>query len=234
VDLTTATPVEIDTELARLHGDIAEARKRLDGALDVIHEYVGDRKRGRAAYKLDHGTATMQASKRIDKAHAEEDKFYTHGEAERAIGRATDMHDVIAALETKCEQIDMEYASRPWSRFISVEDGHVHSGTRCAKGTIRVTTKIGWHPELSGTTEADAVAKLGPMLCTHCFPTAPVEWTIGTAKKKVTDGYCDGQGEQGINLDMSYVTPRGNCPKCKQGTGISRTGKVLKHKLPAA
>lgn len=232
MDLTAATPAEIDAQLASLHGDISEATRSLNAALDVIHEYVGDRKRGRAAYKLDHDTAIAQASAKIEKAEADGDRFYVHGQAEKAVRRVADMANVISTFEAECESIDMEYASRPWSRFIAVQDGHIHSSKYCAGGTIRATTQLGWHPELSGKTEAEAVAELGPLLCTHCFPTAPVEWTIGKPVKKVAEGYCDGQGEQGINLQMQYVSPRGDCPKCKQATGISKTGKVLRHKLP--
>jgi hypothetical protein len=234
MNLSTATPVEIDTQLAKLYSDIAAAQHRLDSALAVIHEYVGDRKRGRAAYKLDHATATAQASQGIEKARAEGDKFYIHNEALKAVNAAVDARGELSTLEAECELIDMEYASRPWSRFIAVQDGHLHSGTRCAGGTIRVTTQLGWHPELSGKTEAEAVAELGPLLCTHCFPSAPVEWTVGVAKKKVAEGYCEGQGEQGFDLQMQYVSPRGKCPKCKQGVSVSRTGKVLRHKLRKA
>lgn len=227
MDLSTATPVEIDTKLAQLHSDIATARSRLDSALAAIHEYVGDRKRGRTPYKLDHGTATARASQRIEEARAEGDKFYLHGQVERAIGCTFDMHDVIAALETKCEQIDMEYASRPWSRFIAVQDGHLHSGTRCAGGTIRVTTQLGWHPELSGKTEAEAVAELGPMLCTHCFPSAPVEWTVGKPKP----ARCEGSGKRFAGecrrRGMSYY---GECTGCGEIQTVTTNGLIRAHK----
>lgn len=232
MNLTTATPVEIDTKLAQLHREMAQAEQRITSALATIHNYVGDRKRGRAAYKLDHGTAIAKATQNIAKAHAEGDRFYIHDDAEKSITRLHDARDLRDTLEAECDAIDLEYTSRPWSRFISVQGGHIHSGTRCAGGTIRVTTSLGWNPQLSGKTEAEAVELLGPLLCTHCFPSAPVEWTVGKAAKKVAEGYCDGQGEQGIDLDMRYYSPRGRCPKCKQGTGISKTGKVLKHKLP--
>ena len=58
---------------------------------------------------------------------------------------------------------------------------HIHSSTSCH--TLRPTTKIGWLPELSGLTESDAVDEWGEILCSHCFPSAPVAWTIGVNKK---------------------------------------------------
>lgn len=62
-----------------------------------------------------------------------------------------------------------------WSRFFLVtsSNGHVHSSMHCS--TCRPTTTYGWLPELSGSTEAEAVADLGSNLCSVCFPTAPVE-----------------------------------------------------------
>jgi exonuclease VII small subunit len=36
---------------------------------------------------------------------------------------------------------------------------------------------------LSGLTEADAVEEYGEILCSICYPSAPVEWTNGVNKK---------------------------------------------------
>ena len=43
-------------------------------------------------------------------------------------------------------------------------------------------TRFAWLPELSGLTERDAVEAHGAILCTVCFPSAPVEWTGGISK----------------------------------------------------
>src|SRR4029077_18387913 len=75
--------------------------------------------------------------------------------------------------------LDAEYDSRPWTRYIAVMGGHIHSGYWCAGGTIRRTTIRQWAPLLSGKTAGDAVAELGEALCTHCYPSAPVAWTAG-------------------------------------------------------
>lgn len=234
VNLTTATPVEIDTELARLHGELASLDQRLSVVIRTAHSLNGEKpvRHGRKhIYTGDvEKTLTELALKLAD------DQFdsYTKENVVDCIEKHDDLSKKFSATQAEIQAIDIEHSSRPWSRFIAVEGGHLHSSRFCAGGTIRVTTQIGWHPELSGKTEAEAVAELGPLLCTHCFPSAPVEWTTGVAKKKIAEGYCEGQGQQGINLQMEYVSPRGNCPVCKLGTGISRTGKVLKHKLSEA
>lgn len=230
--LPTAAPAEIDTRLAQLHGDIAEANRRLNIARDLVHEYVGDRKRGRGAYKLSHQEAIADATERVSDARKAAEAagtalFHFHRDAEAALGRIMDMHDVLATLEAECDIIDAEYHSHPWSRFIAVQDGHIHSGTSCAGGTIRVTTQLGWHPELSGKTEAEAVDLLGPMLCTHCFPSAPVEWTVGKPKAD----RCKGSGKrfagQCRNRGMSYY---GECTGCGEEQLVTTSGLIRAHK----
>ncbi len=73
-----------------------------------------------------------------------------------------------------------------WQRFFMVPGGHIHASTGCH--SLRITTLITWLPELSGETEAEAVAEHGAMLCTKCFPSAPVEWTIGNADPSKCSG----------------------------------------------
>ena len=107
-----------------------------------------------------------------------------------------------------------------WQRFFLVTDGHIHASTQCH--TLRITTSIGWLPDLSGLTEADAVAAHGPLLCTVCFPSAPVEWTVGKQTPR-----CEGSGKYaGSPVRGRYV----KCPEC--GTLQSRTqyGYVRAHK----
>ena len=74
-----------------------------------------------------------------------------------------------------------------WSRFFIVQNvgGHIHSTMSCS--TCYPTTDFGWLPDLSGLTEADAVEEWGEILCTICFPDAPVAWTNGENKKTAAD-----------------------------------------------
>lgn len=234
MNLATATPVEIDTELARLHGELGTLDQRLTMVAKAAHSLNSEKpvRHGRK-YVYDRNideTLNELALKLADDQFPSWDK----GNVTDCINEYGDLSRKFDATQAQIQAIDVEYNGRPWSRFIAVEGGHIHSSRFCEGGTIRVTTRIGWHPELSGKSQAEAVDLLGELLCTHCFPDAPVAWTTGVAKKKVAEGYCDGQGEQGENLEMQYVSPRGNCPKCKQATGISKTGKVLKHRLAEA
>lgn len=58
-----------------------------------------------------------------------------------------------------------------WTRFFYVQ--HIHSSLYCS--SFRPTTRVGWLPDVSGLTEAEAVAQYGHTLCTKCFSSAPVE-----------------------------------------------------------
>ena len=74
-----------------------------------------------------------------------------------------------------------------WSRFFIVANvgGHIHRKMECS--TCYPTTNFGWLPNLSGLTEAEAVEEWGSILCSVCFPDAPVEWTDGENKKDAAE-----------------------------------------------
>lgn len=154
------------------------------------------------------------------------------------------------------EEVESEYASRPWSRYwlVTTSDGHIHASTGCCtcnKG--RSPTGFALVPYLSGSTPADAVADLGPALCSVCFPEAPVESleqaTISAksalalkehgseafkraiqeasekAKAKAADR-CPGAG-QIVETARGYA----RCPSCGWSCR-STTGKVAAHRRP--
>ena len=231
MDLSTATPREIDELAAVRHESRHGHQAALRNALDTAHYLLGEKpETTRSGKIIGWSTSDDDVANRLRNAVIRSYEEHRRG---RILTTITSSLHEISQLDLEIGDLDAEYESRGrWSRFFTVQDGHIHSARICRGGTIRATTLVGWNPELSGKTEADAVELLGPNLCTHCYPSAPVEWTKGT-EKKIAEGYCEGQGSYGENLQMQYVTPRGNCPACKQGTGISKTGKVLKHKKGA-
>jgi len=100
---------------------------------------------------------------------------YEKAEASLAVAK---FNERTAYAEYK--EADNEYGG--WSRFFLVPMGHIHSSTSCS--TCYVTTAFSWLPELSGLTEKDAVSEYGEILCSVCFPSAPVEWTNGVNRKE--------------------------------------------------
>lgn len=101
-------------------------------------------------------------------------------------------HHLLAEWEALSETLDNQvnglvelraiYAEHQWSRFflVSNSNGHIHSSMSC--GTCFPTTRYRWVTSLSGQTEAEAVEELGEILCSICYPSAPVAWTDGESK----------------------------------------------------
>ncbi len=93
---------------------------------------------------------------------------------------------------------------------------------------LHITTQIGWLPDLSGETEAEAVAAHGAMLCTHCFPAAPVEWTT-KAPKPVDPDECPGSRNYVPGANLRLCSPRGTCPQCGRTVSVTSRGNARKH-----
>ena len=110
-----------------------------------------------------------------------------------------------------------------WTRFYLVQ--HIHNSTHCS--SFRPTTRIGWLPDVSGLTEAEAVAAHGETLCTICFPSAPVALTTKAADPEV----CTGTRDHSQPSRTGYY--RGNwatCSDCGQQITLTSTGNLRKHK----
>lgn len=74
-------------------------------------------------------------------------------------------------------------ANGRWSRFYLVNNsnGHIHSSVSCS--TCFHDTNFSWLTDLSGLDEVDAVQAEGEVLCTICYPSAPVAWTNGISRR---------------------------------------------------
>jgi hypothetical protein len=120
-----------------------------------------------------------------------------------------------------------------WTRFFLVK--HIHSNRYCS--SFRATTRVGWLPDVSGLTEAEAVAEHGATLCTICFPSAPVELTTAALDPSL----CTGSGgpydkERLTGRERSYYSPAGYCPVCGEWTSLTArySAKLRKHKAKVA
>lgn len=99
-----------------------------------------------------------------------------------ALAEAEELRD---RLEAEIVPLEAQYTG--WSRFFLVTNtnGHIHSSRGCS--TCYATTQYAWLPALSGKTEKDAVEEIGEILCSVCFPSAPVAWTIGVSKATLAE-----------------------------------------------
>ena len=106
----------------------------------------------------------------------------------------------------------------------------------CIRDRMGKATSFGWLTDLSGASEAEAVEKCGPLLCTVCFPSAPLEWTNGREleAEKRKAARCEGSGLP-VNKDLPHRTGyySGNwvtCEKCDARPAPTASGKVRAHK----
>lgn len=228
MDLTTATPREIDEHAAELYMSIRSEEGALRSAFSTAHYMLGEKpKTTRGGRIISWPTGDDDVAARLRNA-----TVVSHEEhrRERTLTAITKTLHEIRRLALLTNEVDAEYQARDrWTRFFVVDGGHVHSSRRCAGGTIRATTLVGWNPQLSGRTEAEAVAELGPNLCTHCFPTAPVEWTRGT-EKSVDPSVCTNKMAVYGSIHWT-VSPWGQCAACgARGVSVSKLGNLRKHK----
>jgi len=138
------TPVEIDTELARLWGE----EQQLDVRLHRAMTRLADREKSTTRYYA---------------STVEDD------EAEIA-----NLQNSIAALQAEAQPLVDEFFARGrWNRYflVSNDNGHVHRGTNCS--TCFVTTQYSWLVELADCDEDAMIEEWGERACTVCFPSAP-------------------------------------------------------------
>lgn len=220
---------ETDKALADIHGQINALNAQIDARMDSAHTHAGDRKdyRGRSR----KGTWRMDDAEVIDRiVNGEIITPQYLDKARRFLAERDAMIEQRDALEADATDLEILHSQHRWARFFLVPGGHIHSGTQCAGGTIRITTSVGWLPDLSGKPIADAVAAHGTILCTHCFPTAPVEWRVGPPKVE-DPSKCESQNLGG-DRSVAYRRRRGVCGDCGAQVTLTLIGNVRKHKRP--
>ncbi|AXH50101.1 hypothetical protein SEA_JOY99_38 [Mycobacterium phage Joy99] len=213
-----------DAILAKLTDEFFEAYAAWERAADRLHGAAGDDKT-RYGWKMSHDEALAKAAERA--ADERIVKFNRDGYA-----RAVEAYPAVVAAKSAADKAidDHEAANyKGWLRFFLVPGGHIHRSRGCS--SLRITTKIGWLPNLSGETEAEAVAEHGAMLCTKCFPSAPVEWTIG---KPADPDACPGSGERPVEgtIVRRYRSAYAECAGCGVRHVYTMSGVIKKHKRP--
>ena len=223
MDLTTATPVEIDTVLADLYGKQWVARTKRDQQIDFaeeIEEGIRLFETGEPRYYRYSGYSQKQA----DECRAKAEVFQA------------EIDDLIA----QANPLNNEFARRGgWTRFYSVRDGHIHSSMECSTcNKMGKPTEFGWIPEWSGRSEAEALEALvsqshKTVLCTVCYPTAPVAWTV----PREDDSMCKGSGTWDYDRSTArlgfYTGNAATCEHCGQRITVTQTGKMRKHNKAA-
>uniref|UniRef100_A0A5Q5BT35 Uncharacterized protein n=2 Tax=unclassified Mycobacterium TaxID=2642494 RepID=A0A5Q5BT35_MYCSS len=227
-----------DAELAAATNVLRAAMDREDSANNDIHRAAGDktgyyhgRRHATWGLNLDEAIAT---ARQVAAGHLE-----TLGEraacnlrnAPQRAAAALQARDSavtdIATARAAIEELEQVWRDNGrWSRFFMVPGGHIHRSTACH--SLHISTQISWLPELSGESEAEAVNTYGTVLCTHCFPSAPVEWTT-KAPKPADPNECPGSRKYVPGANMRLCSPRGTCPECGQTVSVTSRGNARKH-----
>lgn len=178
-EATTATELhehaaEVDTRIATAYGAYQASRPAIGYAADSARTVAGQRRT--YARGGNEWTGTLAEAEAVLPAIATaEPVTYRNDQAADAIACLADARATTADLLAAYQAAEREYAG--WSRFFLVTGGHIHATMNCS--TCYDTTEFGWLPELSGLTESDAVAVYGSVLCSVCYPSAPVDQVGG-------------------------------------------------------
>jgi hypothetical protein len=275
-DLKTLSPVEVDVlYLARLAAYDRAAKDAEYAALAVVRTagYVVStaridglgRRRGDAVYV--HPACGLTRYGTHDWAAVEPhvltvERVAAEGLAPEAVLRLAAEEERLGEARVACRECEAEYESRPWARYwlVTSSDGHIHASRRCStcnKG--RAPTGFALAAYLSGKSEAEAVADLGPALCSVCYPSAPVE---SREQARISSGLalalrehgceafqkaraeaaakasqkaasrCHGSGQQGTPDTRPGYPSWVVCPCCGESSRKTSTGKIRPHSRP--
>lgn len=170
--------VETDTKLAELY----TKRRSIESAI-TQHAASVRRSAGQTYDRHNlHWSGTWQEA--LDKiARLGDAPTYASISATDSIAKHDALSVDLRHLDVEIDGLEALHRHHRWSRFFLVlnSNGHIHSSMSCP--TCRFDTAFGWLPQLSGLSEAEAVADQGEILCSVCFPSAPVAWTTGESKK---------------------------------------------------
>jgi hypothetical protein len=154
------TPREHDEATAALCFELEKANRHLGNEIENVHHEAGDRRN----YRERDRPWGMNLAGALEKTTPLARSCF-----QQACGEKHRLEKEIAAM-------DAIYLASPWLRYFPClnSNGHIHSSQSCS--TLRPATRMGWTPQLSGKPVSAAIAELGPILCSVCFPEAPVEW----------------------------------------------------------
>lgn len=188
-NVATATPVEIDTELAAHWQEVYRLRAQAVSAWSNVVFYTSEVLRLRGVLSR-WGKATDRQVREFLAEHAEisesaemKVQAYVEDWVIRPAERAWEANLKVLDLEeradtivaTEINMLDEEWIRRGrWNRAFLVTNGngHVHRSMHCS--TCRPTTEFYWVTEYSDHSEAEIVEAAGWRACTKCYPSAPV------------------------------------------------------------
>lgn len=244
MDLQTATPSQIDTELAAQHEAVALAERTIQAMVKMLHSLVGDRQEmigrtrtGRSIYGWGMSDDDVMTAARSGNASQWTD---IRRQITERLATVDEQTGQLTQATKRITERQAEFTRRGgWSRFFLVQGGHVHSSMSCSTcNNGAEPTTFGWLPEWSGQSERECIEGLrgqggdrrAAIMCSVCFPSAPVEWTT----RPVDETACPGSRDWNAPARQGYCYGNwATCDTCHGHIAVTSTGKIRKHK-PAA
>ena len=222
--------VEVDTRIADAYMELVDTKQKVINAVAGLH-YAMKASPPRRIVSIKANSILMERFN-TKRQEAIDNGSWTVRDYDKAIARYTAAVETMDAAEAAYQEAAEEYEG--WSRFYLVTSsrGHIHSSMNCS--TCQWTTTFAWLPTVSGLTEAEAVAEHGAILCSVCFPSAPVEYTnqyeLEEAAKAAES--CAGSGKPGVEGGSRQGYAAGNFHTCSVcGETVGGAGyNVRKHK----
>ena len=231
--LSPARRLAVDTDTARAELDATYAKldNRMTAATNDVRRLAGAKRR-QVTRTIERWDMTVAEAMDNVTAKLESGTYpaYDAPRAQRSVDAVNRYRSEMDANRDAAAELDQVWADNGrWSRFFLVQasNGHIHTDISAHRCSRTNTTAHAWLPELSGLTESDAVAAYGPLLCSVCFPEAPVEWTLGKPKAP----RCSGSVKAGTTWRRGMKS-YAECTEC--GTQQIRTTSGLRAHKPSA
>lgn len=223
---TLRREVEVDTKLAELWNAADKLRDRMHSTKVSIARAVGIKPYYQGGRYVVTNTVAELLELAVAKLANLDDRPWDQRHLQETVDKYAALKAELDANQIEASPLEQEYDNAQWSRFFLVQNanGHIHSSMNCSSCNMR--TRFGWLPTLSGLTEKDAVEEHGPRLCSICYPSAPVEWTLGLPKND--ENTCPGSGKV-----VEGVRRYRECPDCHKVINVLSGGRLRKHKKGA-
>jgi hypothetical protein len=232
-------PKVVDRQLAEIWRNEQQIERQLVPTMESFHRAIGDSRKYQNVRNSPWTLSDEQAETKAREMVAAGTISMTYRQStEHSLGKLDELRVSLAQLRKTAKPLEAQFAKHRWSRFFMVEGGHIHSSMSCHSCTW--TTRFGWLPELSGETEAQAVVAHGALLCTFCYPSAPVEWTNGreleAQAKKASN--CPGSKTMDYPRETArlgyYSGNYGICSHCGERVTVTPTRMLRTHKKGSA
>lgn len=231
INETLSHEAQIDTQLAELS---AQNDKQAEQLKSAHARLVTTLTRGKGFDERRRFAAEYTLQQLVDQAW----KFIEDGAPAWILDEVDAAFEIIRKAQGAIQEINLQIDAlnaqyTGWSRFFLVQNnnGHIHSSLHCS--TCHITTQFGWLPSVSGKTEADAVAEFGEILCSVCYPSAPVAWTMGISKvaQAAKDAKAAEKAAKDADKAAKAITAADGSPLRTKSYGIIKTEVTARREL---